>query len=146
MAPGVHFEATGESIAVMRLFRLLVIVTVVLASLGLTASAQKREKPKAKPSYNEDKAAKGGHSAKPATARDSSSQELHRIEQSNARLAGARRSEAGRAPKNGTLLRSDKQERNPPIQISSRGTSGKGASGKSANSYKGRLRHKGSHR
>lgn len=119
---------------------------LILASLTVSASAEKHRQPKARPSYSDEKA-KGSRPVKTATApRSSSAQELHRIEQSGARASTARKAGEGKT-RRPAGMKPLKQDGNPPIHFASSGSSGgKGSNGKAANNYKGRLRHKGSHR
>ena len=128
--------------------RFSLILGLLLASLVVTAAAQKHQKPKAKPSYSEEKDAKApSRTVKPPSNKSSSAQELHRLEQSSSKTSGARRGTSNKAPRTGAVLKAEKQERNPPIQFSSSGGGTHGGKGKAgSNEYKGRLRHKGSHR
>jgi hypothetical protein len=127
--------------------RLWMAVTLAMASLTIAAVAQKNEKPKAKPTYSEEKGAKGSSRAvKQPSSRNASEQELRRVEQSSARTLASRKAEGNKAPRTGAVLKAEKQGKNQPIHFSSTGSS-RGAKGsKSGNEYKGRLRHKGSHR
>lgn len=128
--------------------RLAVIAGLLIASLTVSAFAQKHQRPKAKATYSAEKESKGsGRTSKaPAPGRDPAAQELRKLEQSSAKTAGARHSEPGRAPRSAAVFRAEKQERNP--QINAKGSAGhsSGKGSKSADSTKGRLRHKGSHR
>lgn len=120
-------------------------LAVAVVILAIPAAAEKSQKQKQKPSYSEEKGTKGSaHTMRPPSNRNSSAQELRKLEQSSAKTAGSRKGD--KAPRSGAVLKAEKEERNPPIQFSSAGGGSKGAKGKSANSYKGRLRHKGSHR
>ncbi|HUM04211.1 MAG TPA: hypothetical protein VLT90_02045 [Terriglobales bacterium] len=125
--------------------RLSWILPLVVAVMCLPAAAQKYQKPKAKPTYSEERSAKGSaRAAKPAPSRDATAQELHRVEQSSSKVPGSRRGDSSRAPR--TVVKAEKEERNPPIQATGSRSRGQGGKGKTSNSYKGRLRHKGSHR
>jgi len=117
---------------------------LALAWVTIPATAQKPQKPKAKPTHSEEKESKGSaKTVKPPTNRNSSSQELRKIEQSSAKTPGARKGDSSKAPR--PVVKAEKQERNPSIQFSSGGGGGKGSKGKGSDPYKGRLRHKGSH-
>jgi len=119
---------------------------LALAGLTITATAQKHQRPKAKPSYNEEKSSKGGARAvkEPAT-RNSAAQELRRVEQSSARASTSRKAESAKAARTNAALKGQKKEGNPPIHFGSSGGSGKGSKGKGGDELRGRLRHKGSH-
>jgi hypothetical protein len=112
---------------------------LLIASLTVSAFAQKHQRPK-------ESKGSGRTTKAPAPGRDPASQELRKVEQSSAKAAGSRHSETGRAPRQAAVLRADKQERNP--QINAKGSAGhsRGKGSKTADSTKGRLRHKGSHR
>lgn len=127
--------------------RFAVVAGLMIACLSVSAVAQKHQRPKAKPTYTAERESKGSGrvSKAPTAGHDPATQELHKLEQSSAKSAGSRRSEDARAPRTAAVLRADKQERNPPINAKgSAHQSGKGS--KTADSSKGRLRHKGSHR
>ena len=125
--------------------RFSLVLCLLLAALVMNASAQKHQKPKAKPSYSEEKDAKSpARAVRPPSNHSSSQQELHRLEQSSAKTPNRTQ---GKAARTGPVLKSEKQERNPPIQFASTGSGSKGSKGKQGgNETKGRLRHKGSHR
>ncbi len=123
-------------------------LALVLAGLTMTASAQKTQKPKAKPTHSEEKQSnKGSHATVKEPANHSSSAtELRRVEQSSSKVSGTRKTESGKAARTNPALKPQKKETNPPIHFaSSGGGSGSGGKGKSGDPYKGRLRHKGSH-
>jgi hypothetical protein len=126
--------------------RFSLVLALALAGLAITATAQKHQRPKAKPSYNEEKSSKGGARAvkEPAT-RSSAAQELRRVEQSSARASTSRKAESGKAARTNAALKGQKKEVNPPIHFGSSGGSGKGSKGKGGDELRGRLRHKGSH-
>ena len=123
--------------------RFSVILATVMAGLVMTASAQKVQK--TKPTHSADKDSKKSHvSVKEPANKNSSAQELRRVEQSGAKVSGSHR-EAGKAARtNAALLKAPKKESNPPIHFASSG-SGKGNKSKSGDPFKGRIRHKGSH-
>jgi len=119
---------------------------LALAWVTIPATAEKPQKPKAKPTHSEEKEGKGSaKTVKPPTNRNSSSQELRKIEQSSAKTPGARKGDSSKAPRTAAVVKPEKQERNPPIQFSSGGGGGKGSKGKGSDPYKGRLKHKGAH-
>jgi hypothetical protein len=124
--------------------RFSAVLILALGVLTMNAVAQKPQRPKTKPSHSEEKEStkKGSHAVKAAPTRNSSEQELRRVEQSGARVSGARKSESGKA-NNNPVLKAQKKEANPPIHFASSGGSGKNKS-KSGDPLKGRLRHKGS--
>ncbi len=132
--------------------RFSLVLALALAGLTMTAAAQKHQKPKAKPSYTEEK--RSGKSQtraikKPAT-HGSTAQELRRVEQSSAKVSASRKAESGKAARTspalkGQKLKGQKKEANPPIHFASSGSSGKGSKSKGGDPTKGRLRHKGSH-
>jgi len=127
--------------------RFSLVLALVLASLTITATAQKHQKPKAKPTYNEEKhGGKGGARAvKEPTTRSSSAQELRRVEQSGARATGSKKADSGKAAaRTNPVLKGQKKEENPPIRFASSGGAGHGSKGKGGDQLKGRLRHKGS--
>ncbi len=127
--------------------RLWLAVVLAMASLTITAMAQKHEKPKAKPSYSDEKEGKGSSRAmKQPSSRNTSGQELRRLEQSSAKTLASRKTQGNKAPRTGAVLKAEKQEKNQPIHFSSTGSRRGGKGSKSANEFKGRLRQKGSHR
>ncbi len=122
--------------------RFLLVLALALAGLTMTAAAQKHQKPKTKPSYNEEKSGKGSTRAvKEPGTHSSTATELRRVEQSGARASASRKAENSKARTN-AALKGEKKEANPPIQSS--GGSAHGAKGKGGDQLKGRLRHKGS--
>ena len=125
--------------------RFSVVVAIALA-LSVTAAAQKVQKPKAKPSYSEEKESgkKGARAFKEPASHTSAAQELRRVEQSSARVATSRKSESNKAARTTPAFKTQKKDGNPPIHFSAASGSGKG-SGKTANALKGRLRQKGRH-
>jgi hypothetical protein len=127
--------------------RFSLVLALALASLTIPAIAQKHQKPKAKPSYNEEKQnGKGGARAvKEPTSRSSSAQELRRVEQSGARATASKKTESGKAARTNAALKGQKKDENPPIRFASSGGSGHGSKGKTGDQLKGRMRHKGSH-
>lgn len=128
--------------------RFWLVLALGLAVLTSSATAQKHQKPKAKPSYSEEKQAKSGaRTAKaPVSHNTSAAQELHRVEQSTAKASASRRS-AGNQAHMAPVLKAQKKDVNPPIHAT--GGSGGGHGSKSSKGggdpNKGRLRHKGSH-
>ena len=123
------------------------VLALALAGLTMTAAAEKHQRPKAKPSYSEEKqSGKGGARAvkEPAT-HASAAQDLRRVEQSSARMSASRKAESGKVARTNPALKGQKKEENPPIHFSSSGGSGKGSKSKGGDELKGRLRHKGSH-
>jgi hypothetical protein len=126
--------------------RFSVILAVAMMGLNMTAAAQKFDKPKTKPSHSEEKESnkKSRTVAKEPANKNSSAQELRRVEQSGARSSAARKSETGKAARTNPALKAQKKESNPPIHFASSSGS-KGGKRKAGDPYKGRLRHKGSH-
>jgi len=122
-------------------------LALALTSLTIVATAQKHQKSKTKPSYNEEKqGSKGGaRTIKEPGTRNSSAQELRRVEQSGARMSASKKSESGKAARTNAALKGQKKEQNPPIHFASSGSGGHGGKGKGGDELKGRLRHKGSH-
>lgn len=120
-----------------------VILALVLAGLTITASAQKHQKPKARPSHSEEKQTKSRAVKEPAT-RTSAATELRRVEQSSARASSTRKAEGAKATHT-PVLKAKTKDSNPPIHFASSGGSGKGSKSKGGDPLKGRLRHKGSH-
>jgi len=120
---------------------------LALAGLTVTAAAQKHQKPKAKPSYSEEKqkGKSGARAVKEPATHASAAQDLRRVEQSSAKTSASRKAESGKAARTNPALKGQKKEANPPIHFGSSGTSGKGSKSKGGDPYKGRLRHKGSH-
>ena len=112
----------------------------------MAASAQKPQKPRTKAAPSEEKAShnkKSGYIGKePGGAKNSAAQELHRVEQSSAKVSSAHKAESAKQVRNNPVLKAQKKDGNPPIHFSSTGGSGK-SSGKSGDALKGRLRHKG---
>ena len=126
--------------------RSVLLAGLMVAGMTLGASAEKQHQPKAKPTYSDEKS-KSRPVKAPTATRSYSAQELRKIEQSGARVSAPRRSEEGRSRRTAGA-KPLKQEANPPIRFASSGNSGggKGKNSQAANAYKGRLRHKGSHR
>lgn len=121
-----------------------ILAGLMLASLTMGAAAEKQHQPKAKPTYSSEK--KKRQVKAPTATRSSSAQELHRVEQSGTRVSGGHRTEEAKT-RRAAGVKPLKQDSNAPIHFaSSGGSGGKGGGGKAANNYKGRLRHKGSHR
>jgi len=113
----------------------------------MTATAQKHQKGKAKPSYNVEKqSSKGGSRAvkEPSTRSSSAAQELRRVEQSSARTSASHKAGSGKATRTSTALKGQKKEANPPIHFASSGSVGHGSKSKGGDELKGRIRHKGS--
>ena len=126
--------------------RFSVVLALAMTGLTMTSAAQKVDKPKTKPSHSEEKADSKKKSrvvAKEPANKNSSAQELRRVEQSSARTSG-KKSETGKAARTNPALKAQKKESNPPIQFASSSGS-KGGKRKAGDPYKGRLRHKGSH-
>lgn len=114
----------------------------------MSASAQKHQKPRAKPSYNEEKAAKSpNRTVKAPATHASTAQDLRRVEQSSAKMSGSHKAGGSQqAHTTAAALKAEKKDSNPPIHATG-STAGHGSKGnKGADPYKGRLRHKGSHR
>ena len=125
--------------------RFSVVLVCALAGLTMTATAQKHQRTKTKPSYNEEKGGKGGARAvKEPGARSSTATELRRVEQSGARASASRKGESGKAAHTNPALKGQKKEANPPIHFGSSGGAGQGGNSKGGDQLKGRLRHKGS--
>lgn len=121
------------------------VLALVLAGLTMTASAQKYQKPKAKPAHSGERQTKSQPRAvKAPPAHSSAAQELHRVEQSSARVSASRKMNSAKAARTGPVVKGQ-NEANPPIRFSAAGGSGHGGKGKQGNSGKSRLRHKGSH-
>ena len=122
------------------------VLALALAGLTITASAQKLQKPKAKPAHSEEKESKkGGHAVvKEPANRNNTAQELRRVEQSSAKASASKKSESSKAARTNPALKAQRKESNPPIHFASSGSSGKGGKSKAGDPYKGRLRHKGS--
>jgi hypothetical protein len=118
------------------------VLILALAALTMNAVAQRTPKPKTKPVHSEEKESgkKASRMAKEPT-KNSTDQELRRVEQSSARVSGARKTEGSKA--HNPALKAPKKEANPPIHFASAGGSGKNKS-KAGDPLKGRLRHKGS--
>ena len=113
------------------------ILTLALVAMTVPAGAQKN-KVVVKPS-REEKSAKSGPAPKATAPRNSSSQELQKLEQQTAKSAvGAKNSgRAHMAP-----VKTQRDKANPPIHFSN-GTGAHG-SGKGSASSKSRVRTKGS--
>jgi hypothetical protein len=123
------------------------ILALTLAALTMHATAQKYQKPKARPSHSVDKDEKSQpRSLKVTAPRDSAAQELHKAEQSGARMSVSRKAGSDKAARTAQLARVQKQEANPPIHFTAGKSSGGGSKGKQSNSLKGRLRQKGNHK
>ena len=124
--------------------RFSLVLALALAGLAITATAQKHQRPKAKPSYNEEKSSKGGARAvKEPGTRSSTATELRRVEQSGARASASRKAEGSKA-RTSAALKGEKKEANPPIHFGSSGGTAHGGKSKGGDQLKGRLRHKGS--
>jgi hypothetical protein len=125
--------------------RFSVVLALTLAALTMAASAQKHQKPKTKPTYTEEKQAKGASRAVKAPAEHSSTaQELRRVEQSGAKASATHK--GGNQAHLPPALK-EKKETNPPISVSGASHPGHANKGsKKSDPYKGRLRHKGSHK
>ncbi len=123
------------------------ILALVMAGLMMTASAQKVQKPKTKPSHSaeKDSSKKSSHTVKEPASRNNAATELRRVEQSSAKVSAAKRTESNKAERTNSALRVKTKDSNPPIHLGSSGGSGKSSKGKSGDPLKGRLRHKGSH-
>ncbi|MBI3475635.1 MAG: hypothetical protein HY010_07865 [Acidobacteria bacterium] len=122
--------------------RYAAVLALALAGLTMTASAQKPQKVKTKPSHSEEKESKGSHAVREPANRTSAAQELKRVEQSGSKLS-VRKSENAKPARVNPALRAQRKDANPPIHFASSGGSGKGGKGKAGDPYKGRLRHKG---
>ncbi len=128
--------------------RFALVLASALAGLTMTAEAQKQQKPKAKPSHTSEKEVKGGggRTAKAPAMRDSAAQDLRRVEQSSAKASASHKTQSAKAAGTAPLLKGEKSEKNPPINVAGGGGGRHGSkSSKSGDSTKGRLRHKGSH-
>ena len=115
------------------------IITLALVAVSLPAAAQhKNNKLVVKPSH-EEKEAKTGPAVKGAAPKNSSSQELQRLEQQTAKsAAGAKGSGRARvAP-----VKTAREKGNAPIHFSS-GTGGHGSGSGTANTSKSRVRTHG---
>ena len=126
--------------------KLSVIVTLLIAGLTVSASAQKVQKSRTKPSHTEERESGKTTARAPRepASRNSAAQELKRAEQSSAKVPAAHRNESAKAGRNNPVLKAQRKEANPPIRLTAAGGSGK-TSGKSGDALKGRLRHKGRH-
>ena len=124
-----------------------VLLALAIAGLMVTASAQKLQKPKTKPSHSAEKdgSKKSSHTVKEPVSRTNAATELRRVEQSSAKASGSRKTESNKAAHNDPALKGKTKDSNPPIHLGSSGGSGKGSKGKAGDPFKGRLRHKGSH-
>ena len=110
----------------------------------MTASAQKMQKQKGKPSYSEERQGtnkKSSRAPMQGGAHSSSAQELRLVEQSSAKVSG-RQTGSEKPVRAIPALKEQKKSENPPIRFSSSGGGGK-SNGKSADGLKGRLRQKG---
>ena len=125
--------------------RFSLVLALALAGMPMIATAQKHQKPKAKPSYNEEKSSKSGARAvKEPGTRSSTATELRRVEQSGARVSASRKAESAKAARTNPALKEQKKEANPPIHFGSSGGTSHGGKSKGGDQLKGRLRHKGS--
>ena len=124
-----------------------VILVLAIAGLTMTASAQKLQKPKTKPSHSaeKDSSKKSSHTVKEPVSRTNAATELRRVEQSSAKVSASRKAESNKAAHTDPALRVKTKDSNPSIHLAGPGGSGKGSKGKSGDPLKGRLRHKGSH-
>ena len=124
-----------------------VVMALAMAGLTMTASAQKLQKPRTKPSHSEEKESrKGSRAVKEPANRSTAATELRRVEQSSAKISGAKKAESNKAARTNPALRVKTKDSNAPIRLgSSGGSGGGGGKGKAGDPYKGRLRHKGSH-
>ena len=119
------------------------LVLVLVVGLTMSATAQKHQKQKGKASYTEEKqSSKGARAVKEPAVRNSSAQELRRVEQSSTRASATHKTQSGKAA-HAPVVKKQKGDGNPPIHFASAGA-GKGSKGKTADPYKGRLRQKGS--
>ena len=122
-----------------------VALALAMAGLTMTASAQKLQKPRTKPSHSEEKESKKGSRAiKEPANRSTAATELRRVEQSGAKASASRKAESNKAARTNPALKVKEKDSNPPIHLASSGGAGKGNKGKAGDPYKGRLRHKGS--
>jgi hypothetical protein len=121
--------------------RFSLFLALVLASSSLTASAQAYHKPKGKPAPHAEGAKKAGPIKEPKLQQDSAAQQLHRTEQSSAKVVAAKKGQA-KVGKAG-LMKTQHEKANPPIHFSSAKGGGAGLNAKGGNSLKGRLRQKG---
>jgi len=126
--------------------RFSLVLALMLAVLTATAGAQKHQKPKAKPSYTEEKPKKSaGPGVKAApNSHASTSQELRRVEQSGAKASASRKATSSKPTRLSPALKGEKKDANPPIHFAAAGNNHGSKSSKGADPYKGRLRHKGS--
>lgn len=116
------------------------IITLVLVAVSIPVAAQQNKKTAAKPSRDE-KASKGP-ALKAAGPRNSSSQELQKLEQQTAKSAVGTKS-SGRA--HVAAVKTQREKGNPPIHFSS-GTGAHGSSSGEANTSKSRVRTHGNKR
>ncbi len=126
--------------------RFSLVLALTLAGLTVTAAAQKYQKPKAKPARSEEKqSAKSKRQAvkEPAT-HGTAAQELHRVEQSSAKLSASRKAQNSKAARTNPALKGQKKDANPPIHFGASGSPGHANKSKSGDALKGRLRQKGS--
>jgi hypothetical protein len=127
--------------------RFSAITALAIACFTMTAAAQKFDKPtRTKPTHHEERVGnkKSRVAVKEPANKNSSAQELRRVEQSSAR-SSAKKSETTKAARTNPALKAQKKESNPPIHFASSSGAKGGAKRKAGDPYKGRLRHKGSH-
>jgi hypothetical protein len=125
-----------------------VVLALAMAGLTMTASAQKLQKPRTKPSHSEEKESgkKTSRAIKEPVSRTNAATELRRVEQSSAKASASKKAESSKAARTNPALKVKEKDSNPPIHLASSGGSGRGGKGKAGDPYKGRLRHKGSHK
>jgi hypothetical protein len=121
--------------------RFSLFMAFALASLSLSAAAQTNHQTKAKPAHHPVQAKKAAPVKEPKLQQDSAAQQLHRTEQSSAKVAASKKGQ----PKVGKagLMKAQREKPNPPIRFSSAKGGGGGLNAKGGNAYKGRLRQKG---
>jgi|SRR5215470_14820494 len=116
------------------------IVTLLLVAVSIPAAAQKSSRTAAKPSRDE-KTSKSSPALKAGAPRNSSSQQLQKLEQQTAKsAAGGRTSRAHVA-----TVRTQREKGNRPIHFTS-GTGAHGSGGGTANTSKSRVRTHGNKR
>jgi len=124
-----------------------VALALAMAGLTMTVSAQKLQKPRTKPSHSEEKeSGKKSRTVKEPANKSTAATELRRVEQSSANASASRKAESSKAARTNPALKVKEKDSNPPIHLASSGGSGRGGKGKAGDPFKGRLRHKGSHK
>jgi len=120
------------------------VLGLALAALSVTASAQKYQQPKVKPSHNSQKEARSQRPVKTGVPRDNAAQELRKVEQAGVHANSSRKATVAKSSRP-VPVRALKQDSNPPIHVAGGGGPKRPKGGK-GNTSSGRLRHKGSHR